>query len=426
VTHTDAIETLATAAAAEAMSSAMGETCRNCGEGLTGVFCARCGQSVNDRSKSLWRVVGDALQDFLHFDSRVLRTLGLLLLVPGRMTRDYIVGRRSRYVPPLRLYLFSSLIFFLVLSFANVALIVIELVKTDPPDPAKLESVIGEMNRDLAADGAPPSAEEIARHVERITEATRQATPTEIRAGAESFILPPGTSVQLRFFVDLDGWQPQVRASDLALAQLGIIPGLTEGEGDGQGPPDAPAPPRAPAAGAGAADGLEVMAEVEMERLDEAIGNIFGRDWDKRLLRGIATSLDHPESLNQVLGDNIAKMMFVVMPLYAVVLSLLYWRRRLYFVDHLAFALHVHAFIFVLFTLIVLVREIGGLDVLESAEGAGWLAALMAVYSWLALKRAYGQGAVRTTIKWMLLGWCYSFVLLFGFVTVLMISLPSV
>ncbi len=420
MSQSDAIETLASVAAVESVAAAMGETCRNCGAGLGGTFCASCGQSVNDRSKSILKVVGDALQDFLHFDSRVLRTLASLLFQPGRMTRDYMLGRRTRYVPPLRLYLFSSLFFFITLSFANVALLVIELVRQGPEDQAAFSTAIEEATQAAVARGGDP--EELKEIARRTEEYVRAQAPAEISLGDESFILPPGTTVRLRFFIDLDDWRPQVRASDLALAQLGVVPGVPAAPA-AEAAPTAP-PETAPEAPADMPNGFK--GTIEFGEGESVLRNLIGDDWEKRFLRGIATSLDHPESLNKVLGDNIAKMMFVLMPLYAVLLSVLYWRRRLFFVDHLAFALHVHAFLFVVFTGIVLIREVGGLNVLETPDGTQWLAAIVAGYVWIALKTAYAQGAIRTTIKWLLLGWSYAFVLLIGMLGVLAVSLPEV
>lgn len=405
MSQSDAIETLATVVALESVAGAMGETCRNCGAALSGPFCASCGQSVNDRSKSLLKVVGDTLQDLLHFDSRVLRTLASLLVQPGRMTRDYMLGRRTRYVPPLRLYLFSSLIFFITLSFANVALVVIELKRENPQDPAKsaeAKAALERTRQELVEAGADPAV--VGAMASQIGAAAENDGPTAIRVGGETFTLPPGTTTSLRFFVDLDGWTPDVLLTDAALS---------------------------PSSGGVAADGSPsatpvMTAGVSFDDPDGIADRVLGKDWEARALRGIATSVMHPESLNKVLGDNIAKMMFLLMPVYALILAALYWRRKLFFVDHLSFALHVHAFLFTLFTLIVLVRELGGLDVLQTGDGAQWLLAIMAGYVWVALKVAYRQGAVRTTVKWFLLGWCYSIVLLFGLGGVFVFSLPDV
>lgn len=424
MSQSDAIETLATMAAVEAVGSAMGGTCRNCGTELTGAFCARCGQSVHDRSKSIFKVVADALQDFIHFDSRVLRTLVMLVFVPGRMTRDYILGRRMQFVPPMRLYLFCSLMFFLTLSIANVALVVLELLPPDPTESqAEVEETMGELSQTLSRTGVKDRA--VAAEIEAKTRTLMEAKePMRFQMGDTSFVLPPSGGMDLRFFVDLDTWKPALKVATFAKAQLDAAQASGTDTAMPETPPAATPPaatPTPPAPESGA-----IKAQVQIDGTETFGESLFGKDWKKRLLLGIATSIDHPESLNKVLGDNIAKMMFVLMPIYALFLAILYVRQRLYLVDHLAFAFHMHAFIFLIFTAIVITREIGGLNMLQNADGAAWLLALFAVYSWIAMWRAYGQGWFRTTVKWMILGTFYMTLLMFGMIGVLMVSLPTV
>lgn len=90
--------------------------CPNCGTRVEDRFCPRCGQRNAERLVSVRRLVGDALQDQLSIDGTLPQTLRLLLLRPGELTRDYLSGRIARYLPPFKLYLGSSLLFFLVLS----------------------------------------------------------------------------------------------------------------------------------------------------------------------------------------------------------------------------------------------------------------------------------------------------------------------
>ena len=88
--------------------------CLNCGTPLKGPFCYYCGQPDKNLVRFFPALVRDVLEDFIDLDSRVVRTLKPLLLHPGKLTRDYLDGRRFRYTPPLRLYIFSSMIFFVL------------------------------------------------------------------------------------------------------------------------------------------------------------------------------------------------------------------------------------------------------------------------------------------------------------------------
>ncbi len=91
--------------------------CLNCGTQLRGQYCGHCGQRSQSRLISLWELISDAFGDLFEFDSRLWQTVLPLLLKPGRLTRDYLQGRRARFMPPFRMYLVMSLIFFVVAFF---------------------------------------------------------------------------------------------------------------------------------------------------------------------------------------------------------------------------------------------------------------------------------------------------------------------
>lgn len=89
--------------------------CRNCGAELTGPHCAVCGQLADDFHRPFWSLIQDGLADLFSLDGRLANTLPALMFRPGRMTREYIDGKRAKYVPPFRLFLLASLLFFFIL-----------------------------------------------------------------------------------------------------------------------------------------------------------------------------------------------------------------------------------------------------------------------------------------------------------------------
>jgi hypothetical protein len=88
--------------------------CPNCGELLWGQYCAACGQRARIRMITFWELLKDAGDLLATLDSRIWRTLGLLLFRPGRLTLDYLQGKRARFVPPVRLFIASTLVFFFI------------------------------------------------------------------------------------------------------------------------------------------------------------------------------------------------------------------------------------------------------------------------------------------------------------------------
>lgn len=93
-------------------------SCANCGAVLGGRFCQQCGQAAHVH-RSLLHLAEELLHGIFHFETRAWRTLAELAWRPGGMIRDYIHGRRARYVPPLALFLFMMFALFLAFSMAS-------------------------------------------------------------------------------------------------------------------------------------------------------------------------------------------------------------------------------------------------------------------------------------------------------------------
>ena len=135
------------------------EVCLNCGTVLGGQYCGNCGQRAASRLISVWELLRDAFGDLLELDSRLWRTLIPLVTRPGQLTRDYLEGRRARFMPPFRMYLVLSILFFLVAFFDPREELGI-LFDPQPPAPAESEenasganAIREEVLRDLAKEG---------------------------------------------------------------------------------------------------------------------------------------------------------------------------------------------------------------------------------------------------------------------------------
>ncbi|HET6362295.1 MAG TPA: DUF3667 domain-containing protein [Gemmatimonadota bacterium] len=94
-------------------------TCANCGRSFNGRFCPDCGQDLEDIRRPFAEIARDFLGDFLAFDARIWRTLVPLFTRPGGLTVDYVEGRRARYVPPLKLYVFAAFLYFTIVAIGG-------------------------------------------------------------------------------------------------------------------------------------------------------------------------------------------------------------------------------------------------------------------------------------------------------------------
>ena len=99
------------------MAQSTERLCPNCGEPAPDRFCPRCGQSQEAARKSVWRWAREVAAEELALDAKLPRTFGLLLFRPGRLTSEWIAGRRARYLPPFRLLLLS-LVAMLAVAFS--------------------------------------------------------------------------------------------------------------------------------------------------------------------------------------------------------------------------------------------------------------------------------------------------------------------
>lgn len=105
------------------------EPCLNCGTAVELEFCPACGQRRGDHRRSVWSLVGDFFRETLELDGRLGRTLRAMLR-PGRITREYNEGKRQRYVSPVRLYLFISVVLF---ASASISLRIHMMLDPSPP-----------------------------------------------------------------------------------------------------------------------------------------------------------------------------------------------------------------------------------------------------------------------------------------------------
>jgi Protein of unknown function (DUF3667) len=90
--------------------------CKNCDAPLSGRYCVNCGQAANVHVPTTLELTHELLEGLTHSDSRLWRTLKTLWFRPGKLTEEFIAGRRAAYLPPFRLYLIASILFFLLAS----------------------------------------------------------------------------------------------------------------------------------------------------------------------------------------------------------------------------------------------------------------------------------------------------------------------
>ena len=274
--------------------------CANCHTALNGEYCAACGQRHEPHIHTVAHFAGESFESISHADSRLWRTLWYLLVRPAFLTREFFAGRRVSYLPPFRLYLVISLLFFLVAGVPKDA----PIIRVEP-----------------------------------------EATPAA------------GVSEGVRDFCD--------QFKDAANSD------------------------------------------------NEARNNLRDR------CRAIAA--DEGRELAANIVHNLPRAMFLFLPIIAFVMKLMYWRPKRYYVEHLLFLVHNHAFVFLLLIPLVL---IGRIKYVSNYQAWPWVFAIayMTWYIYRGMRNYYRQGRALTLAKYATLGFSY---LITTFVVLLLVAMYS-
>jgi hypothetical protein len=157
--------------------------CANCGTALQGPFCHRCGQHDFDFNRSFGHVFHEALENFFHFDTKLFRNIITLLFSPGRLTAAFNAGKRAAQMPPLRLYIFVSLIFFFV-EFAGPKP-ESKVMQVDAHDQGALADALKETRDNLKENAQTEPEKKIAEKLDQVV-AKAEGTDPKPDAKAEA------------------------------------------------------------------------------------------------------------------------------------------------------------------------------------------------------------------------------------------------
>ena len=383
--------------------------------------------------RHLSEVMSEFADIVFNVDSRIFRSLWDLYIRPGYLTSEYLAGRRARYVTPFRLFFFLSII-----AFFSMQMVIPDI---DPKD-IKLGLSYGIDDAQTAEDVASAVNTTVA---ELTKEKSVAGIPVEERIRLDEKIAETRKSGADR----LDVLKEQVEAARAAMLptqerhpesgspQAAVIAAATGAASEPEGSPGNPA--------------LAAGNRRETEKPSNDLV-LFGRHWNSktdpvhvawlsdglnaRLNRILQHMRGNMEDMNKDPGRMLAgffavlpQTLFVLMPLFAVLLKVCYLFKRRLYMEHLLVALHSHAFIFMSVLVILGLGLLGGL-----AEGRpwlstplGWLTALawvwLFLYLFLMQKRIYRQGWIMTFFKYGVVGFSYSVILMFALLFAGLVSL---
>ncbi|MGB7450812.1 MAG: DUF3667 domain-containing protein [Lysobacterales bacterium] len=334
--------------------------CLNCGTALKGPFCYFCGQPDRNFMRFFPVLLRDLMEDLFDLDSRFMRTMKPLLFKPGRLTRDYMQGRRFRYAPPMRLYIFSSIVFFLLAALLS-------------NDSISIFKNTQENNTAQVVE-APVTTQEIIespgdRHPDALEETD---SDTVIVMSNEQDTDEPLFKLDDISFND-EPWDRETNPVD-----INWLP-----------------------------DWLNDRINDEIE----------GSPQKAKLIN------ENPNLIIDKAFDILPATMFVLLPVVALIFKFWYLFAKRYYIEHLIFSLHNHAFLFVCLTLILLVN-VGDTffqtnNYSTAVTAAEWAIILTSIwiplYLLISLRVVYKQNWLMTTGKFVMIG--ISYMTLLGIVT---------
>jgi hypothetical protein len=325
--------------------------CLNCGTETTGRYCPACGQENIEPKQSVWHLVTHFFSDLTHFDGKFFLTVKDLFAKPGVLSREYMQGRRANYLDPIRMYIFTSAFFFLIFF----SLIVPNMF--NPKNINLGDADRREIQQDSSLNELISGAKNV-RDSLRILNAHRAGNVPLVQIDEDSSETPPGVNFNIE-----RAEYPSIAAYDSAQHNLPVNKRH---------------------------NWLQRRITIKKIELNQRFKN------DRRgLMRELINNYIH----------NCPKILFITLPIFALLLKLLYIRRRqFYYVDHGIFSVHLYIFSFLI---LLILFGIGGLKSYTGWSWLNWLTWLMIIYPFFyfykAMRRFYGQRRAKTIFKYILL-----------------------
>ncbi|POY37433.1 hypothetical protein C3K47_06635 [Solitalea longa] len=291
--------------------------CLNCGSTITGKFCSNCGQENLETHENFWHFLSHNLGHYFHVDSKFFKSIVPLLTKPGYLTNEYSAGRRASHFPAASMYLFVSLIYFILFfkqqSFISVEPDKVQKSKTEVSDTTKVLG-IDIVNKKNSSNKAKVDSSDIENYFQ----------------GKKNYT-------------------------------------------------------------------VEKYEKEQMALKPSEKDNFVEHFINKRLIK-VFNGRESQEHFVDTFVHNIPKMMFLLLPLFAVGLRLFFYQSKQFYVEHLVHSLHLHTFIFFLFSSYILLSFLP-----LSHAVTDWLILIVMLislwYIYRSLRTVYKQGRARTLIK---------------------------
>jgi len=373
------------------------ESCLNCQTRMVGSFCHECGQENVTYVVSFGELLREMYSEFVQVDSRMVRTVGALIIRPGLLTNEFLNGKRVRYLSPFKMYVVVSALFFLLFTILNPL----------PFDDADVKDSPLAMGMDFFEK----AADDKSRKVVYDSEATVAGSDAKTKEAAKqkTKMVPPTLGAKPT--------PPRVPAGNVA-AQAATT----------NKPASATKSAATPSKKRTGFRGHLSVFGVNARDLPATVHEY--RDQQKKLtpakrhgllqsfiaLKIIRFETSPADTLRGIIYSTLPNVMVFMLPLFALLLKVMYLRSKRLYVEHFIFVLHTHTFMFVMLTLAML----------SPWKFITWPVLLtIPLYNLLALRAVYRQSFPKTLLKGFLLWNAYGFLFIFAAILGLILAIFS-
>lgn len=358
-------------------------------------FCPNCGQENTHYRVSAWTLFRELIETLFNFDSRFAHSIRPFLFQPGVLTQAFIDGRRVHYVHPLRFYFITTLIYFF--SF-NMFIGYSGLFQDDEDDDnLKVQKEIS-LQLPVGSDSVAQVAEvQAAEFKKQMKKARRQVEK------AKSYM---DSATYAQVLQGLDTAQSNASIEDLKEAYADVLEKPQKQDTN-----------RIEFFGTKywyTGNNLSLLLKQDSLTPHALLDSLHASEYTTLNLRmarqAIRLANSEQEEIAAAVMDGIPTMMFVLLPLFAFMLKIIYIRSDRFFIDHLIFSIHSHTYVF--FIMILLVFADGEVLLGEYGDSVQALLLLLPLwYFYMMLKRIYRQGWFKTGLKMLIIGTLYSTVI---------------
>lgn len=370
---------------------------------MYGRYCHVCGQENLEPKETVWHLVQHFFNDITHFDGKFFATVKYLLRKPGFLSAEYVAGRRASYLNPIRMYVFTSAIFFITLYAISSKPEEIfrhkEAVRTR--GLAQLEQSLTERKQELKVTNDPDDRDEVQSGIDRVAIEVREIKKEYGDTTTRKFTDNELTSLLITSLADslqAAGLPPATKSRVKQMLAVANHPmsgsnffGLDQGRYNTVG---------------------------EYDSSERALPDSLRDGWLKRtLMRKLVAAGEEyhadPQRYKEKFWENMLhsfpKILFWSLPFFALILNILYFRhkKQFYYVDHGIFTIHVYIATFLLLLICMLLSMLGDL------AGVRWLhividivTTIVCIYNFIYLYKAmrgfYKQRRAKTILKYFI------------------------